>query len=252
MRVKMINKKRAMMWTAGKFLIILLVLVCLVGTLPVPTAHATEAAQATFTVKQLLINNGTSEPPRETFTYLLSPQTPDTPMPASSNFGNHIFTINGTSDVEIGPISFSTPGKYVYTLSCATADIPGFSINRKMYTIEVYISDGLEVSVIYIGNEAKVEALAFERTYEAQADKPEPPKPGNGGVKPNPPGQGGGGGVTPNPPGQSGGVVGKPNSPISGPKTGDFSNPILWISLIAGSCMLLMFVIWLGCRRRKS
>ena len=351
------NQKRAMMWHSGRVLMALLALICLVGTLPVPAAHATGVVQVTFTVKQLFINNSISAPPNEVFTYQLSPQTPDAPMPPGSDVEHHTFTIRGTSDVEIGPINFDTPGLYVYTLSCATGDMPGYSLNWKMYTIEVYISDKLEASVIYIGDEAKVEELAFERTFEAQSDDPvitaDLPvrKTVNGNpvaastftfrltaentANPMPAGSANGtktvtvigtgqaqfgtwtytsagtyrytvseinGGIVgytydttvytitdevaaadgrlvvtrsitssaggtvsqlrfvntytspsePNPPGSGGGSTGKPNPPVDGPKTGDFSNPALWISLIAGSCMLLVLIIWFGWRRRKK
>ena len=220
------NQKRGLIRHFRRVLMILLTLICLVGTLPVPEAHAAGAAQVTFTVKQQFINNSTSAPPRETFTYQLSPQTPDAPMPQGSGMQVHRFSIKGTSELDIGPISFSSPGLYVYTLSCATTNMLGYSQNRKMYTIEVHISNESNASVIYLGDKAKAEDLAFERTYNDQSDKFNP----SDYVSEN-----------------------KPNIPIpvKGPKTGDFSNPTLWILLIAFCSVLLIVIIFIGRRLNR-
>ena len=214
------SKKRCLI--RQRIPVILLTLICLVGTLSVSNAHAAGAAQVTFTVRQQLMSNSMSTPPNEVFTYQLSPQTPDAPMPQGSGMQAHRFSVKGTSDVDIGPISFSTPGLYVYTLSCTTPDMPNYSKNRKMYTIEVHISNESEASVIYLGEDAKAEELAFEHIYSDN----------------NPPGK-----LNP-----SGGGVNRPNLPVAGPKTGDFSNPALWTSLIALSSVLLMVIILIGRR----
>ena len=216
--------------TLKRVLMISLTLICLVGALSVsvPKAHAAGPVQVTFTVRQQFANNSISAPPSEVFTYQLSPQTPGAPMPQGSGMQAYRFSIKGTSDVDIGPISFSTPGLYVYALSCTTAEKPGYSQNRKMYTIEVHISNESEASVIYLGDDAKAEELAFERIYN---DNNQPGKSVSDDIRsPN----------TQNP-----SVTGPKTSAI-GPKTGDFSNPALWIALITFSSVLLMFIILIG------
>ena len=215
------NQKKCLIRHFRIVLMILLTLICLGGVLSGPSAHATGVVQVTFTVRQLFTNNSLSAPPSEVFTYQLLPQTPNAPMPLNSDMHAYSFSIIGTHDVDIGPISFNEPGLYVYTLICTTDHMPGYIQNRKIYTIEVYISNEPEASIVFLGDNAKAEELAFEHIYDSQPDKSNP-----------------GDDRTP----------GKQPPTVAGPKTGDFSNPTLWIILIAVSSILLMFIILIGRR----
>ena len=358
MRAGMMNQKRAthLAWRAGRTLTIFLTLACLIGTLFVPTAHAAGPVEVTLTVKQLFVSDGLSTPPSDAFSYQLTPQTPSAPMPAGSNSEGYTFTVAGSRGVQIGPISFNTAGIYTYTLRCVADDIPGYTIDRRTYTIEVYVSDEPEAAVLIYFNGDKASELVFEHiygtlpidpgaevektvngnpatagtfTFRLVAENPNNPMPAGSvdGVKTitiigsgqaqfgdwtytsegtyrytiseindglagytydtavytitdvvtavdgqlvvnrtitkntgetvsqirfvntytspgrlTPPGSGSGGG----------GSTGKPNPPVDGPKTGDFSNPLLWITLIAVSGVLLMLIILLGRRSSKQ
>lgn len=243
MSYDIIRQKKAMTltWRAGKFLSALLVLTCLIGILCAPTVHAAEISEVTITVDQQFITDGLSTPQTDEFAYLLIPETPDTPMPAGSSSESYGFTIANTKRINLESISFDASGIYTYTLRCVTEDMPDYTIDRRIYTIEVYVSDGLDtMSTIYAGSDGKVSELAFEHTHRSPG-KPNPPNP------PEPP-------TPPVPPIPKPDTItpGKPGSPISGPKTGDFSNLTLWITLFAIGSVLLIFVIIIGWKLGKQ
>jgi len=196
----------------------LLLLCCLSSTLLVPMAHATGAIEVSLPVKQ--ISSGVAAPPGEVFTYQLTPQTPNAPMPMGSD---DLFSMDGNTETQI-TFRFHTAGIYAYTLHCITADLSGYTVDRQVYTIEVYISDDLRFStVVEMKDNIKVPELVFEHKYQDDSTtqvppKPRPPRPPNGG---------------------------------NGPKTGDFSHPALWITLIAVSATLLLLLLFIGWRGKK-
>ena len=237
----------------GRFLTVFLALACLTSTLLAPTAYATEAAEITLTVNQIFTSGGASAAPSDVFTYRLTAQTANAPMPVGSDLEGYRFTIAGNRELEIGPIHFDTAGIFIYTLRCVTEDMPGYTIDRRVYTIEAYVSDDLaNVSLIYINGGAKVSELIYEHSYQAEEGGPSPsPNPSpSPPVNPSPSPPGGNPPNNPNSP--PGDAPGKPNPPGSGPKTGDFSNPALWITLIVSSGMLLTLIVWLRWKLCRS
>ncbi|MCL2589222.1 MAG: hypothetical protein FWD84_07425 [Oscillospiraceae bacterium] len=210
----------------------MLVLVFLVSVLPGAAAYAAAGAEVTLTVQQTFANHGPSAPPSDVFTYRLIPQTSNAPMPVGSNSEDHTFIIAGTRTGQIGPITFTAAGVYTYELRCVTADQPGYTIDRRVYTIEVHITENLEALLIYINGDNKVTELTFAHSYRTPESPPGPPSP--------PPG-------TPSP--QPDGPKGEDS-----PKTSDDSNPTLWMTLIAvssGSLLLLVWIAWRSRDRRR-
>ena len=217
---RIINSKRAI-----RTLVLGLALICLFSALCGVTAYATEQAEVTLTVRQTFVSEGT--PPSDEFTYRLIPQTANAPMPAGSNSEGYTFTIAGTREANVGAISFTAPGIYTYELRCVTADQPGYTIDRRMYTIEVHVTANLDLVLIFTNDGNKVTELAFAHSYRAPGTPSPPP-----GTPSPPPGQ-------PNP--SPGGPKGE-----DAPKTGDDSNPPLWMTLIVSSSGALLVLVWIA------
>ncbi|MCL2828063.1 MAG: hypothetical protein FWD99_04920 [Oscillospiraceae bacterium] len=212
----------------SRFLSVSLALICLVGALFAPAAYAAETGQVTLTVRQTFVSGGPPAPPIQVFTYELTPQTAGAPMPAGGDEGGYTFTIAGNVEMQTRPINFPGTGLYVYTLRCVTEDRPGYTIDRREYTVEVYVTEHLEIFLIYVSDGTKVTELSFAHSYRTPESSPRPPSP-----SPGPP--------SPSPDGPKGGDA---------PKTGDDSNPILWIALIAISSASLLSLIWVAWRLR--
>ena len=165
---KVFNPQKAMdlLWRAGKIFATMLILLCLIGALLMPEAYAMERGQATLTVKQTFTSDGLSVPTVEGFTYRLSAKTEDAPMPEGSDWAGHDFTMRGTEEVQIGPIGFDAPGVYAYTLSCLSQEMPGYTIGRQVYIIEIHVSRDLAATVIiYPDNGVKTSAIQFAHVY---------------------------------------------------------------------------------------
>ena len=273
-----INSKRAMHTNIRivKLLAICLALVCLVNALFAAEVYAESPGQITLSVEQIIVNNSLVTPPRTPFTYRLVPKTADAPMPNGSGSAGYTFTITGSNDGLIGPIDFNAPGVFIYELSCITDTVHGFTIDRRVYTIEVHVTNDLQVTIIvYVNEGTKLPGISFEHIFRALTVEPViPPRPGpelerpgrvpnvNRPVNTNP-----GRPSVPSEPGTSSGpgepgTPGEPNIPegpgtpsrpgTSGnsPRTGDFSNPALWITLIVVACALLIFLSFVGMKSK--
>jgi len=215
----------------------LLILACLVSVLFGEVAYAAERGEVTLTVRQTFVDNGPSAPPSEVFTYSLIPQTAEAPMPAGSDSSGYSFTIARTRDLQIGPITFTTAGIFIYELRSVTAAQSGYTIDRRVYTVEVHVTENLEVLLVYISDGSKVTELSFAHSHQRPAPIPTP-------VPTSP---------APNPPNPTPGAPRPiPDGPKGedAPKTGDDSNPSLWVTLITISSVSLLFLFWLAWRSR--
>lgn len=124
------------------------------------TANASSTAEVTLTVQQ-------TAPAGTTFAYRLTPQ--------SSGFANIDFTITGTNQAQIGPITFNSPGTFTFTLQSTTADIAGFTIDRRIYTIVVRVTGTMQTFVNIYRADVKVDGIHF-----THIQLPVPPPPGGG------------------------------------------------------------------------
>jgi len=281
MRWKHITKKHIV-----KLVSINIALACLISTLFASVVYAENTGQVTLTVGQIIVNNSPYTLPRTTFTYRLVPKTTDAPMPDGSDLDGYTFTITGAVEKHIGPITFNIPGIFIYELSCATAEVLDFTIDRRIYTIEVYVTNDLQVvAIAYINEGNKVPNISFEHMYMTFFDRPvigEPDRPATMIPGTNRPGYSSYG--TPNAPGKLNSPEGsatprepdiqgkpelpkdpaaswdsndEPDTPIrpgpqgSSPRTGDFSNPTLWITLIIISCVLLAILSLAGIKSKE-
>ena len=150
----------------GRHLAACLVLVCLIGTLFAPAASAAPAGQLMLPVQQVFESDGLSVPPSQAFTYLLTPQTPNAPLPSGSEAEGYSFTISGTREIEVDPIFFPASGIYVYEIKCITDSLPGYTVDRQVYTIEVHVTHDLTaILLVYDGADMKVPDLSFAHIY---------------------------------------------------------------------------------------
>ena len=273
-----------------------MVIGCFINIVPVQVVHAETTPQATITVTQAIVSNDT--PDNAVFTYRLVPRTTNAPMPPGGGADGFEFTITGIAEREI-VISFGGPGVFVYELSCISGEADGVTVDRRIYTIEVYVTDdGQAVMTVYIQEGVKLPGINFEHIIKPEqipepSPSPEPvqtpsptpgpeqsptptpgpshtPSPTPGPIhtpspsptpgpsqtpsptpspSPHPtqtpaPGHSPGPGNTPTP-----GNIGKPGD--NSPQTGDFSNPALWITLIAIAGASLIFILVFGGMRRR-
>jgi len=236
----------------------LLILLCLISSLFISTMTAYAAGgDVTLTVNQTFVNHGTSTPPGEAFTYRLTPLTSTAPMPIGSTTDGYTFTISGNQERQIGPISFNTLGLFTYELRNVTANADNnFTIDQRVYMIYVQVTEGFEVAIIVkLNDDAKVPEILFENSYhQASSSTPTPTPDSSPSPSPTPtPDSSSRAAPTPisspNPTATPTPIPGKPGD---GPKTGDFSNPVLWIALIAGSIILLLFIIFISLKSIKQ
>jgi len=229
--------------------VVLLTLVCLIEVLPGAAAYAAARAEVTFTVRQTFVRDRSASPGEE-FTYRLIAQTATAPMPAGSDAHIYTFTIAGTGERKIGPIFFTTAGSFIYELHSITEERDGYIIDRRVYTVEVHITEALEVVLIYHTGGNKVADLDFVHSDNAPTPTPTPSPPS---PPPNPPSPN-----PPNPPSATPTLPGLPTPAPDGPKgedspkTSDDSNPTLWKTLIIVSSGSLLFLVWIAWRSREK
>ncbi|MCL2287088.1 MAG: hypothetical protein FWC32_12095 [Firmicutes bacterium] len=270
------------------------------GVLFAPAVHASNTQQVILTVEQNIVSNHLYTPPATTFTYLLTPKNGnDFPMPYGSSPEGYMFTITEAAEIQLEPIIFDTPGIFTYELRCITDARPGFTVDGTVYTIQIYVTDDLQVTTtVYINPGIKMPNISFTHIYNGipgpfppGEDLPEPEEeiawhppstsepdviinentpittpPG----KPDEP-------YAPEPPTEPGvpdnepepsieppvpaepiapdepGLPSEPGpgTPGTSPKTGDFSNQLLWITLITVSVVLLIFIVLVDRRLKR-
>ena len=110
----------------------------------------------------------------DTFTYILKPLEPGNPMPAGSTAQGYTFTITGTGSVEIELPNYNRQGLYLYELSQVIATKnPGYTYDRRVYTIEVHVDAALDVKVVVFNeNGTKAEEITFQNTYNITPSDP--------------------------------------------------------------------------------
>jgi len=186
------------------------------------TALADGPGQVTLTVKQIFKASGYAAPPNKVFTYRLTPKEAPNPMPGGAN--SYTFTVTGTGEAQIGPITFGETGTYTYEIRCVTAAGAGYTVDSQVYTIEICVTRDLTlISIVYISDGVKADEIIYEHSY-------------NGGKEPDKP--------QPSPQ--------KPDKP-DGPKTDDEARAELYIAMIsiAGVALLGIAIYLLAGKRRR-
>jgi hypothetical protein len=89
-------------------------------------------------------------------------------MPAGSAADGYAFVVAGNAEAQIGPIAYGAQGLYKYEIFQVVANPKaGYTYDRRIYGIEVYVDAALDVAVIAYNNGTggKVAEIAFENSY---------------------------------------------------------------------------------------
>lgn len=192
--------------------------------------HAYNAAAATDPqlmvdppVKKTVSGNPLKD---STFTFELTAQNKNNPMPAGSKDGKKTLSITGSGEKEFGTWSYTEAGVYYYTISEVNTGEDGYTFDTSVYTITDTVKDvkgQLELTrVVTNAANKRVESCSFINKYASGGGSD---KPGGGSDKP-------------------GGGSNKP----SGPKMGDDGNTaalaviISVFSIIAAGCICYLLM----------
>lgn len=215
-----------------------------------PTPETTEDAdhvdheiyEASITMASLtIVKTVDGAPPTPAvFTFALVAEDMENPMPAGSANGVKKLSIIGQGQAPLGTWRYDTPGIYRYTVYEINTGIEGYTYDPNIYTITDHVQAAGDTYTVTrtitnsAGHSAQVLAseavLEFINIYTA-------PDTGltaqGGGTDTSPPGEGGrhGGGYS--------------------PRTGDFSNPNLWISIIVVAGALLILLLFFGVKHNR-
>lgn len=172
-------------------------------------AEAYISVNQTFTVQSYL-------KPSDTFYYEIKAADDFTPMPQDCINGVYHFSLKGNDKVDVGPIAYTRPGKYTYTVKQLVEEKKaGYTYDHECYTVTVSVKNtpdgGLSATVeLPVNREGfKESRIQFDNSYYKDTPK-------------------------------------DPNSP----QTGDTSNITLWLALAVGSFICLLLTIMFGRKQR--
>lgn len=258
---KMRTKKTR--WRIRRLIAWGLFFVCLISNLFASAVLAAKTEQVSLTVRQVISSSALDAAPDQTFTYTLTPQAAASPLPAGSDSSGYSFSITGSDQVQIGPISFGGEGIYPYELSCRIGTAAGYTYDRQVYTIEVYVHSNSDlIMTVKKSDGVKAAEIYFEHTYKPSLKDPKDPNISKNGDPPRDPD------IPKNPDTfQAPDIPGDPDTPkdpdisekqkpiakqnqrgYSGVNTGDDSNLMLWLTLIVISGGFLLILL----PRRKA
>ena len=175
--------------------------------------------ECTVTIPVFVEVSGTSAPSDTEFEVILTRLHAGAPMPEKSNG-----TVQGSGQIVFGPITYTVPGDYHYSISQKAGNAANYTYDTSVYAVTVRVvnsEDGgltAEVWAVKDGGSDKTEAITFNNSYKA----PEGPK-------------------TPEDPK-------KPTVTIV-PQTGDTAHVELFIGLLAASALVLVII---GLKTRRD
>ena len=177
-------------------------------------------------VKTITKTEDTEIPTGEVYTVVLTAED-DAPLPEETRL---TVTDNGT--VEFGPITYTKPGDYVYTVYQDVGETEFYTYDRAVYTVTVRVVNddegGLTAEIWAIRDDEteKMENVVFTNVYTPE-EEPEPDGSSSASTSAKP-------------------LVKKPNTP----KTGDSANLTLWTCLLAASA--LGIITWLAALLKRN
>ncbi len=128
------------------------------------------------------VDLGNTDPDYQTFTYILSTEDADAPLPGGSVNGEYAFTMDGNETVQL-PIAMMTgeekdlifkhAGVYTYELKQDQEgkDQPPYTLDATSYTIRIYVvneNNGIRLEAVTAENvqsETKVKGIEFSNLY---------------------------------------------------------------------------------------
>jgi len=145
-----------------------LFLACLLCAAPARHAPAAMESAVTLTVKQVFTRTGTAAPPGETFRYILTPEREGNPMPGNGGAAGYAFSVTGNAKADLDPIRFTDAGEYGYEIRNIPAQMSGYAYDPEVYSLVVYIRDGLPpLVIIYTKGGGKASDIEFKHRYDA-------------------------------------------------------------------------------------
>lgn len=156
----------------GMLLFCLLVLT-MAALLPTHTLAASPANPLTLQIDQVFtVQDGAA--PSDQFTYKLTANTPDAPMPANSVGNGYTFSIQDTNSASVGPILFTQAGTYSYKIAQTVDDLAeGYTYDREVYSLTVYIDAGLHADlVIQKSDGSKTQIIRFKNGFSLRPSDP--------------------------------------------------------------------------------
>lgn len=84
---------------------------------------------------------GTNAPKDSVFTFSMTQDTANAPMPDGSANGKKQMNITGPGSVEFGWMTYETTGTYSYTLSEVTGTLDGYTYDKSVYHMTVTVTD---------------------------------------------------------------------------------------------------------------
>lgn len=175
---------------------------------------------------------GDSAPTGVDFTVVLAPVGEGVPMPAEDTL---VITDSGVD--AFGPITYTKPGDYVYTVTQVVGSETDFIYDDTSYTVTVrVVNDGqggltAEIWAIEEGGTVKVDEILFNNIYDA-------PDPDDGSASSSDP--------APSKPAKA-----TPTSVTKAPKTGDETNLVVLGCLMGISLLGLIALTVVFCWNRK-
>lgn len=134
--------------------------------------YTPESVKQTITANKTLTNltpgaqNASMDVPANKFSFTLSAQTSDAPMPANAT----VFASQGGA-VSFGQIEFTKAGTYVYKLVENDTNVPGVTYDASEYTVTVVVTDngtGKLVSSVTYTKDGVNGTATFANTYKAE------------------------------------------------------------------------------------
>lgn len=163
-----------------------LLLICVITTaMPLTVRAAEETASATLWVEQVFQNETNAADINSSFPYEFIPEHADTPMPSGSLSGSYSFTVDGSGTAKVGPITFTAPGCYSYTLRRSDSAISekNYIYDKQVYALTIYVirtGSGLTAqTIVKKGTGSKTDQLKFVNSYHPPVTTPS----GAGGAK---------------------------------------------------------------------
>ena len=194
----------------------LLLLPLLIAVLLFPTqalAVYSCTVQLPVEVKTITKTEDTEIPTGEVYTVVLTAED-NAPLPEETRL-----TVTDNGRVEFGPITYTKPGDYVYTVYQDVGETEFYTYDRAIYTVTVRVVNddegGLTAEIWAIRDDEteKMENVVFTNVYTPE-EEPEPDGSSSASTSAKP-------------------LVKKPNTP----KTGDSANLTLWTCLLAASAL---------------
>lgn len=208
----------------GLFSILLMLVLCIqVLALPV-SAAGQPAVQVPVEIRL----SGTLPEVADKFLVRLAPNAPSNPMPEGSANGEYILTIEGAGAASFPTITYNRVGVYGYTIAQKPDTTGRCDYDRRVYELTVFVTNaedgsGLEATaVLHItGEDEKKPDVEFVNVYPTvETQPPETTAP--------------------------------PDDGEDDPKTGDESNFPLYVTLAAGSVMVLCALFLTRKREEES